>query len=91
MSAAESVIGRHAAVGLTTGKCHVGEIIAFDDEWIVLTLKDWITGTYCGYDILIPVKDIELITLAEPARDGEVFDEHLAQFQTEWTKEKTEA
>ncbi len=86
-------VGDWVALGLTDGRCPVGEIAAYDDTWVSLRLKDWLSGTITNHAIAVRWTQIERVELAYPEdgttdRSGPriMDDEHLGDFQTAWRR-----
>jgi hypothetical protein len=82
--------GMFVAIGLESNKCLIGEVEDIDERWIQITLKDFVTGDYCGPNVLIPRSKILQIQTAGPVVNGVVDDEHLGFFQTAWHEAHSE-
>lgn len=82
------LIGDCVALGLSDGRCPVGEIEALNSEWLRLRLKNFWTGYYDGEIHVYQFADIEEMRIAPPLDDPHdprtVDDDLLGDFQSEW-------
>jgi len=94
-------VGDWVALGLSDGRCPVGEIAALDDTWISVRLKDFMWGSLTNQIRAIRWTEVQRVELAypedatKPAPDSaEGFfgatkimdDKHLGEFQTAWER-----
>lgn len=83
-------VGDWAALGLTSGDCPVGEIIATDEQLVSIRLKNFASGHLTNRVQCVRWDEIERIELALPEdadRDGEarlIDDGHLGVMQDAW-------
>lgn len=76
--------GDIVALGMTGNRCPVGYVEQCDPTWVTLTLKDWLTGNYCGRTVTYRMDDVVQIERAFRDAAGVARDEHFTSFQTAW-------
>lgn len=85
-------VGDWIAACLSGGRCPVGMIAAFDDEWLSIRLVEFLTGSLTNRIVAVRWGEIERTELAyledaEETSHGSVIDDkHLGELQSAWTK-----
>lgn len=85
--------GDWIALGLVDGRCPVGEVVAVDDTWVSVRLKDFMWGGLTNHIVAERWDTVGRVELAYPEdaqEDGGhprlMDDEHLGEFQTAWER-----
>lgn len=85
-------VGDWAALGLTTGECHVGEVAALDADWVSLRLCEFLMGTLTNRLVMTRwerIDTIEVAYLEDAVKDSlglKMDSRHLSDFQTAWER-----
>ena len=90
-------VGDWVALGMQDGRCPVGGVVATDDTWVAIRLKDFLSGTLTGHVIAERWDNVERVEIAYPelatepdtmeefmGAERRMQDEHLGTFQSAW-------
>lgn len=70
---------RRGIGGEMDGSAYVGSVEAIDDHGLRLTLIQWSIGTFSGYDLYVPWRNVEMAYVATP--DHHLLDGQLGRWQ----------